>query len=149
MTERAEPKPLFCSCGGDVRLDGWDVEGKSVRYLCECGAVTTSLAPLDAQPDVGAWIRKGSAPPKHYQVLAQACPCCEHLLDAATGGARKPSPGAFTVCIECATRLVFDEEMRLHELTGEQLAALPEDVVDVLNEIRSGVIAARIGTRKA
>lgn len=42
-----QPSPLRCPCGGTVRLDGWAVQGESVRYLChECGTVRTSLAGL-------------------------------------------------------------------------------------------------------
>lgn len=42
------------------------------------------------------------------------CPHCGHLLDAATGfeDDAKPSPGDFSLCINCIEPLRFDDNLR-------------------------------------
>lgn len=47
------------------------------------------------------------------------CPKCGHLCNAATsiGHENSPKEGAITVCIECATVLIFDERLTMRTPT--------------------------------
>ena len=71
-----------------------------------------------------------------------ACPLCGHWLDAATAGPSNPDatpkPGDITVCIQCVSVLVFDEDLRVRVPTdAEQAEAMAlHDVVTVVQAIR-------------
>lgn len=62
------------------------------------------------------------------------CPSCGYHLDAVTDplGRAKPRPGDMSVCLNCATPLVFDVPPSLHVMTDEELARLSEEEADDL-----------------
>ncbi len=51
-----------------------------------------------------------------------ACPACRRRTDAATSvcGDHRPAPGDVTVCIGCATLLVFGQDLRPRWPTEEE-----------------------------
>jgi hypothetical protein len=58
-------------------------------------------------------------------VPAQTCPHCRQDLRAATSTAgATPSPDDLTICLYCATVLVFTPTMGLRRLTREDLDAM-------------------------
>ena len=56
------------------------------------------------------------------------CPWCEAPLDSAAGPEDQPEPGDVSVCVECASPVVFDENLRLRQLRQAELNALDPDV---------------------
>lgn len=67
------------------------------------------------------------------------CPSCGCKLDAATNLAderRRPSPGDLSVCINCTSFLVFDDNLILRNLSPEETKQLPVGVQDELWRIR-------------
>jgi len=69
------------------------------------------------------------------------CPLCGYRLDAALGkGQATTSPGDLSVCIGCASPLVFNDDLTLRLLRSEEFdnLALPEK-----NELRRYMAAAR------
>lgn len=62
------------------------------------------------------------------------CPACGYLMDAATpvdGGKDGPTPGDFSVCLNCGEMLVYEAGLKLRKLS-------PQDDVspDNLAELR-------------
>lgn len=56
------------------------------------------------------------------------CPCCGHTLDCATpvdGVMTPPQEGDLSVCINCATPLQFDANLKLVALSDDEMAQLP------------------------
>lgn len=49
------------------------------------------------------------------------CPSCMATLDARTGIDARPKPGDASICIECKTLLIFDENLRLRRPTEEEI----------------------------
>jgi hypothetical protein len=72
------------------------------------------------------------------------CPHCDHRIDAATGidDDKPPRVGDFSICINCATVLVFREGMRPAKASVEDLGGLPVGALMLLWEAR--VLAMRI-----
>jgi hypothetical protein len=68
-------------------------------------------------------MRKRADPPDlredEFLVRTSRCPYCKHKLDTATNTEdnQQPQPGDFSVCINCAEPLVFDEDMDLRPCT--------------------------------
>lgn len=58
------------------------------------------------------------------QVPENLCPYCGKKLDAASGEGT-PSPGDVSVCIECASPLMFTDELTLRVMTRAEFADLP------------------------
>lgn len=60
-------------------------------------------------------------------VPTQHCPNCKSLLDAATdvtGAKATPQAGDVTICLSCATVLLFEEGLTVRETTQEDYAKL-------------------------
>jgi hypothetical protein len=57
------------------------------------------------------------------------CPSCGKLCDAATAVEKdnKPSPGDFSVCLDCGHVMIFDHDLRLRELRGEEFHTIAGD----------------------
>lgn len=65
------------------------------------------------------------------------CPRCGYNIDAATsldGGDFHPAAGDLSVCIECGTWLVFDDELRPRELTKDERRELPAYAIALLDQ---------------
>lgn len=71
------------------------------------------------------------------------CPSCGQLLDAATDSnlaGKYPSPGDFSVCIKCASVLLFTDAFKLRPATSLEISTLPKKVAVDLNR---AVLVAR------
>lgn len=67
------------------------------------------------------------------------CPACGHVLDAVHevhGDDATPTPGDFSLCVMCASVLVFDERLVLTIPTHAQLREAPEDLWGVQDAIK-------------
>lgn len=66
------------------------------------------------------------------KLAADGCPVCHHKLDAASNAGpdddTPPGPGDFTVCINCASVLVFSDDMTLRRPEAEDMIGLPMEV---------------------
>lgn len=67
------------------------------------------------------------------------CPSCQCSIDAATALTEDvtPSPGDFTVCIQCAAILRFDRELHLKETVYHELKELDTEALEELALIRA------------
>jgi len=61
------------------------------------------------------------------------CPTCGYEPDYASNmtGKASPRPGDYSLCINCGTLLVFDDDLKLAEFEG-----LPQITLDALVKIR-------------
>ncbi len=105
-------------------------------------ATAIELQEGELAPETAAWLA-GGADIEDHVIGAMPCPVCGESLDRCSGPSAAPQPGDFTICIRCFTRLTLDEQLALRELSSDDLAALPVDVLDALNEVRCLVIAGR------
>lgn len=66
-------------------------------------------------------------------MLGKACPSCSYIHDALTdarGGVEKPSPGDYTVCLNCAALLTFQDDLSIKLMSEEEKQLVnPEDMV--------------------
>jgi len=65
---------------------------------------------------------------KDYHIAPSECPICEKKMDGATAvdHTHKPTPGDGTVCSYCASMLVYGSNLKLHEITLEEIAGFKE-----------------------
>lgn len=69
----------------------------------------------------------------HCRVDASPCPVCNAKLDAATCASqagRSPRPGDITVCLYCATILVFNPDLSHREADVNDLMELQKDTAN-------------------
>lgn len=50
-------------------------------------------------------------------------------------GKAKPSPGDFTICIQCISILCFDDDMKLRTTTLEDRADLPDHAIALIEAL--------------
>jgi len=62
------------------------------------------------------------------------CPMCDCRIEAAsTPGKASPHPGDVSVCISCTSVLVFNDDLRLREMSRDEFANLhPENKSEIL-----------------
>jgi hypothetical protein len=66
-------------------------------------------------------------------VPSSPCPFCGADLDHAFSAAdATPSPGDLSVCIVCASALVFDDALHLQPLSPAEFAGLDSELQDAL-----------------
>lgn len=68
-------------------------------------------------------------------VKPSACPFCGYAADAATcfeNDEARPRPGDFSLCLECAEVLVFDDEVALRKPAAGELEAAPSYIRSAL-----------------
>ena len=73
------------------------------------------------------------------KIKVNYCPVCSHKLDAATATDNSgvmPSPNDVTICINCTSYLVYDEDLNLHEMSIELLMEIPDDIRLELHRLR-------------
>lgn len=59
------------------------------------------------------------------------CPVCEYRADAASdvaGGDDGPTPGDFSICINCASVLTYDERLQLAIAGAQELRDAPDEL---------------------
>ena len=73
------------------------------------------------------------------------CPTCDYAMDRATAvkGDGIPTPGAITVCIECAEFLCFTDTMGIRKLTGEELDQLRDETLASMWHARRFILGPR------
>lgn len=60
---------------------------------------------------------------KNTRTPETRCPLCDHKLVAACSATgAEPSPGDISICLFCASPLVFDDEMRVREMSPADFA---------------------------
>jgi len=59
----------------------------------------------------------------HHRVPQSFCPLCGHKLDAASGMDTddRPSPGDAGVCIQCATPLIYQDDLTMRAMTQAEI----------------------------
>lgn len=66
---------------------------------------------------------------KKHRTEPSLCLNCKSSLDAAAmlDGDSAPSPGDFTVCVDCGYVMVFADDLSFRELTHEELLEANDD----------------------
>jgi hypothetical protein len=82
---------------------------------------------------------------KDFRVSPQPCPACGYRIDACTNldHDTAPTEGDPTVCIDCATVLVFAAHHALRIATPADLDQLSEDNRQQLSKVVTGIILLR------
>lgn len=76
---------------------------------------------------------------KSYRCIESLCPVCKERLDAASNAYQETSPpecGDVSICIYCASYLIFDENLSLQLLSVEDLLQLPDKILQQLTRAR-------------
>lgn len=71
------------------------------------------------------------------------CPKCGCLINASTGiedENQMPSKGDISICIECASILEFDENLKLKLCSQETINRLDEDLLKVIIKARMYIL---------
>lgn len=63
---------------------------------------------------------------RDHRVPQAKCPLCGHKLDAAAGidTDASPDPDDYSVCINCASPLIYCADLTLRPLTAPEMAAM-------------------------
>ena len=71
------------------------------------------------------------------------CPVCLKQFDAATSpfGDSAPTPGDLTVCIYCASFLIFEQDLRLRLMTEQEIGELPDEARIQIMRVRRAIKA--------
>src|SRR5262245_34108751 len=82
------------------------------------------------------------------RVPPSQCPRCHVTLRAATGIAERredtiPTPGALTLCDQCATWLVFTLDMHLRLATPEEIEHVAPEMRQIAEELLAAIDAQR------
>lgn len=76
---------------------------------------------------------------KHH-VHESKCPSCEAVLDGAANMAanerERPSPGDFSVCMYCATILIFDDNLELQTASSNALEQLEPGQLEAITKMQ-------------
>jgi hypothetical protein len=83
-----------------------------------------------------------------FHVAEDSCPKCGAHLDAAMPVGKeedtaRPAPGDYSVCITCGALLVFEKNMRVRELSLEEMETMESDTVKMLLLSRAKVFLLR------
>lgn len=71
---------------------------------------------------------------------ADYCPLCGYKLDAASSPTKAtPDPGDCSVCLSCASALVFGDNLRLRVMTTSEIADMHPDDRKKLREFQRAV----------
>ena len=73
-----------------------------------------------------------------FRVPLAHCPTCNHKLDAASNPEddRPPAPGDATICIKCATVLIYLPDMSLRLATQEEINLCGRDMPQIVRAIK-------------
>ena len=78
------------------------------------------------------------------RITATFCPSCGHYLDsvacATDPNITQPTPGDFTLCMNCATILKFADDLRPQEIAAQDLSELNEQDLQILQHARTALI---------
>lgn len=76
-----------------------------------------------------------------YRHPAAHCPECNYKIDAATpiDADRGPIPGDYTVCLKCASFLVFGNSPALRLITHQEIADMDAETRGQLVKVRAAI----------
>lgn len=78
-----------------------------------------------------------------HRHIESLCPVCKERLDAASNADQvKSSPpecGDVSICLYCASYLIFDEDLTLQLLSVEDLLELPDEILQQLTRMRKEI----------
>jgi hypothetical protein len=75
------------------------------------------------------------------------CPNCKHQLDRATSTTQKgafPVPGDFTVCIDCASVLVFTQDLYLRKPTEADWGSVTPELSTHLLKLQLAIMDRQV-----
>ena len=78
-----------------------------------------------------------------YRTPKDHCPVCHHVLDACSdfeNNPRGPQPGDVSLCIECATVLVFNDNLTRREATSAEIGDWDHEVRMSINRYRQIIL---------
>lgn len=85
----------------------------------------------------------------HHTPL-QPCPACSTLLDRACGmdlpERRGPRPGDATICTQCATFMIFNDDMSVRLMNQAEESELDANIWTAMNTLRQLLKKAHGGT---
>lgn len=87
-----------------------------------------------------------------YRLQKAQCPWCEHRLDAAIrtdGEEGSPKPGDLTVCLACASLLMFDQGLIPQKVSEDERRKILLEQPDLVETLASAERAARSFNRHA
>jgi hypothetical protein len=63
------------------------------------------------------------------RIVESHCTNCGMVVSAATGidSNAQPSPGDVTVCFECGHVMIFDDDLKVRDLTGDEIRMIAGD----------------------
>ena len=78
---------------------------------------------------------------KTTDLRSQSCVRCGYRMDAASSmfDDATPSPGDFTVCINCGKVMRFGPQLELQDVPTEDMLAIPAEVAHQIRQIQAGV----------
>lgn len=119
--------------------------GMYVIECIECGlrvAATTAGRPDDPRSvRIPCEKRRDALTESTTLYVEQACPVCHLKLDAATdpSGNGVPKEGDLTLCIGCASFLVFGPNLQLRQMSMLEVAELPDNVRIEIQRMRRAI----------
>lgn len=77
-----------------------------------------------------------------YKVTISRCPTCSYSMNAATnlGGEAMPTPGSFSLCLNCGEFLRFADDLSLRVCAGRELELLEASQFAMLEKSREHIL---------
>ena len=72
-------------------------------------------------------------------VKRDECPACFYQIECATaagGGENRPGPGDFSVCLNCAELLRYDDQLNLYIPSEDEMAELDSEAKALIDRAR-------------
>lgn len=87
----------------------------------------------------------------YHDVPDTTCPVCSKPLNGATGVDTTASPveGSVSVCLHCASVLVFNSDLSLRQMTEQEMGTLSQEDQDDLTYARSIALRVALGAKRA
>lgn len=76
------------------------------------------------------------------QLEGNVCPVCGYNIDSASaidGVDAIPQPGDVSICFDCTSYLIFDENIKSRVLTVDEIVDLPSDILYELTAERNKI----------
>lgn len=75
-----------------------------------------------------------------YTTLETSCPHCGALVDALTPIGPPPTPGDYSICVECLGFVRFDKRLTLEVIPDAEWAEIPQFMREELDAMRQTLI---------
>jgi len=73
------------------------------------------------------------------------CVHCNHIMSNSSGHEEAPTPGDFTLCIQCAGLNVFDKKLALRKPTKREARSATND--DEVQDIHAAILRAHAAAK--